>query len=394
MRRFPAVLLVALAGCSNPATPPSDMAVPDMATPQFELTGTYAGELTAQASFAGGGMGTLKIDSLAVAFYTPSSDGTTATISMDWHPCGITLPTGLSLPYAYALEPLSIAVQNGGTLSGPGDGAHFTSTTVSYGVGWCPSANGDPLPTASAPLCPMPNGSDPNVCHYATQKPCVFQTTDAQSVVHPGIPVAVTGLTPDADILYVEVQLSYALKATVMLQTLDGMTTTTTAQWNVLGCHLRAGGSCTAAQTAMLDGQKPTLTFTGGTFKAHIQPQYYSCPLFMADVGGALVTFDPLDGGVPDGGISGMSFHQIQRDLDAMGCATCHDDPDGPSRLHLVYKPWNETLVRRNYEALLPFTLPSTARGLAGGRFANGKAPVPPLMKQRWIDWAGAGAPY
>jgi hypothetical protein len=383
------VLLTVCAACGSSDKPPADLAVSDLSTPQFELDGTYAGQLT--ASF--GSAGTLTLDSLMVAFYTDNNDGT-ATISADWHPCGINLPGALAVPYPYVLEPLSISQQNAGTLSGRGDGAQFTSSGTSVAVGWCPSANGDPLADATAPLCPTPNGSDPNVCHYAPQKPCVFQTSDASATVYHGVPVQVTGLTPDADVIYVDASLSFSFAATVTIDGMTGTPSATSASWNILGCHLRAGGSCSPSQVMQLQSARPQLTFGGGTYKAHVQPQYYTCPLFMADVGDALQTFDPLDGGVPDGGLSGMSFRQIQRDLDAMGCATCHDDPDGPSRLRLTYMPWNDELLRSNWEALRPFTLPSTSHGRAGGRFANGKAPVPDWMKQRWINWAAAGAPF
>jgi hypothetical protein len=397
MRTLLVVLGWLVAGCgSNGGNASPDLSVPsDLATPQFELSGTYAGQLVAQANFDGGGIGTLTLDTLMVAFFTPSADGTTAGVSIDWHPCGVNLPGNLALPYAYVLEPLQVEVANAGTLSARGDGAQFTSTTTNVAVGWCPSMSAsEPLPAVGAPLCPPPNGSDPNVCHYATQKPCVYQTTDATPTTYPGVPVQTSGLNPDADVIYVDLQLGYSVQATVTRDQLTGTPTMVSATWNVLACHLRAGGSCSPTQVAQLNAQKPQLTFAGGTFKAHIQPQYYTCPLFMADVGDALNTFDPLDGGVPDGGITGMSFPLIQRDLDAMGCATCHDDPDGPSRLHLVYKPWNQSLLRRNYEALLPFTKPSTAHGKLGGRFVNGKAPVPDWMKQRWINWVAAGARF
>jgi hypothetical protein len=390
-----AACLLPIAACSGSQQGESpDLSVAsDLLIPQFLLNGTYAAQLTAQASFDGGGSGTLTLDALLVAYSTPSDDPAVATVSADWHPCAVTLPGGLSVPYPFALEPLSISAADAGTLHGRGDGAQLSGMPTAVPIGWCGTAGGG-LPDATTPLCPPPDGNDPNVCHYAAQKPCAFQTTDASNTVYPGVPVQATGLNPDADVLYIAAQLGYAVDATVGVHELDGHASTVSADWTVLACHLRAGGSCTPQQVAMLNAQKPQLTFGASTFQAQAQPQYFTCPQFTADVNAALSGTDPVDGGAPDGAASGMSFSIVQHELDEMGCATCHDRIQGPGRLHLVYQPWTMALAQANYQAILPWTLPATAGGLPGGRFVNGPAPVPGWLKQRWIDWIAKGAPF
>lgn len=389
-----AVLLVVVGGCSSGGSAQPDLSANDLGIPpQFGLTGTFAGAL--EVNLAGdGGAATLELLTLIDAFDTPSSDGNTATVSALWHPCGVTLPGGLKVPYAYALEPLSITQQNAGMLDQRGD-ARFMGQPVTWAVGYCPYLASDPLPTAGATLCPAATPDQPNPCLLAPQKPCVLRSTDAGGAVHPGVPVVASGLQPDADVLYVDAKITFAVDANLRAASqLEGAASSGELVWNVVGCHLRAGRDCTAAEAAALDAQKRTGAFESGTFRAHVQPQYYTCPLFLADPGDSVVTFDPLDGGIPDGGLTRMSFQLVQDDLDAMGCPTCHDQFHAPGQLHLVYKPWSPEVLKLNYQNLLPWTAPSTAGGRVGGRFVNDPAPVPEWMTQRWLSWVAAGMPY
>jgi hypothetical protein len=392
-----ALAALALAACGSSGSNPADLAVPDLAAPQFLLSGTYAAEIQADLISDGGG-GTLSIATLFKTFFTPSSDGTTATLSTNWEPCAVSLPGGLRVPYAYVLEPLQVSQAAAGTLSGKGDGAHWTGQPVTLPIGYCSTNPAtDPVPAAGTAACPAHTVDQTNPCSIAGgARPCLFQTTDANGT-HPGVPVTVSGMTPDADVLYVAARATFSVEGSLSLGggEVNGTSTSGAIDWTVVACHLRAGGDCTPTQIAQLNAQRSAGELGGGIFRSHAQPAYYTCPLFNADVPDALTTFDPLDGGVNiDLGAASLSFANIEQDIERMGCATCHDRINGPGKLHLVYKPWSPELMRLNWQNLLPWTVPSTAGGLEGGRFVNGPAPVPPVMKQRWRSWISAGAPY
>lgn len=392
-----ALAAVLAAACGSGGSAPADLAVPDLAAPQFLLSGTYAAELEADL-VSDGGSGTLAIATLFKSFYTPSADGNSATISTNWEPCSVSLPGALRVPYSYVLEPLQVSQAMAGTLDMKGDGAHWTGQPVTLPIGYCSTSPAtDPVPPAGTPLCPPHTADQSNPCSIAGgARPCLFQTTDGTGT-HPGVPVAVSGMTPDADVLYVAAKVTFTVEGSLSFAgaEINGTSTSGALDWSVVACHLRAGGDCSAAQLAQLNAQRATGALASGPFRSHAQPAYYTCPLFNADIPDALTTFDPLDGGVNvDLGTHSLSFALIEQDIERMGCATCHDRFSGPNRLHLVYKPWTPELMRLNWKNLLPFTDPSTAHGLPGGRFVNGPAPVPPAMKQRWRSWIAAGAPF
>jgi hypothetical protein len=322
-------------------------------------------------------------------------------MSMMWHPCSVGLPGALAVPYAGALESIDAQSSNG-TLSGKGDGATYVQGPVAFAFGTCLSnPASDPLPDGTS-ICPAPTDGANRPCDVA-QRGCAIPTTDANGQVWPGVPVMVpagSGLSPDPDVLYVTGRVIFSLQATVHADnTLDGMSTAgTTVEWRVLACHLRgasgSAGACSAVQVAALNAQKPAITVESGTLVAHAQPQYYNCAQFNGNVEGSLSGAEMFDGGMPDMPLSSMSFSDVQGDMDGLGCATCHDTfPMG--KMRLVFEPSTFAQLRQNYQQVLPWTAPDTMVGAPqpGGKFVH-QAPVPFGIRERWLSWIAAGAPF
>jgi hypothetical protein len=184
----------------------------------------------------------------------------------------------------------------------------------------------------------------------------VFQTNDGTNT-YGGIPVTVSGMNSRRRRPLRRRQDHLRRRGTVDSATneVNGMPTSASLDWTVIDCHIRGGNRCTPQHIAQLDAQKAQGTLSGGMYRSHVQPHYYTCPLYNADVPDSLTTFDPLDGGQNlDLGTPSRSFSLIEQDIERMGCATCHDRFTGPGQLHLVYWPWTPEIMRMNWQKLLP----------------------------------------
>lgn len=400
MRYWVACALFA-AACSSSKVKPADMSVADLATGNaYLLGGTYATRLRLSVGLHDDGgaqpsAGTLDELFILDSFTQPNMDGSAGVFGM-WHPCSVALPGPMLVPYPRALETIDTQTSNG-ELTGKGEGATYTQGPVAFAFGTClANPATDPLPDGSM-ICPAPTDGSNRPCNIS-QRGCAIPTTDMSGQTWPGVPVTVpagSGLALDPDVLYVAGRVIFSLTGTPHSGGgLDGMTAATTIEWRVLACHLRSGATCTAAQVAEVDADKPVITVDSGTLLAHQQPSYYNCAQFNADVDGSLSGFEVFDGGVPDMSLKSMSFSDVQSDMDALGCATCHDTfPKG--KMRIVYQPWTSEQIHDNYQAVLPWIAPTTMAGapMPGGRFVN-QAPVPFGVRERWLSWIAAGAPF
>jgi hypothetical protein len=378
-----ALFLAACGGSDNGG----DMADPgDLSMPQYLLSGTYAARIRMTA-------GTSMLDQLMTldTYYSPNGDGT-ALMDVKWHPCQVALSSALDVPFAHVLE-LEIFETTTGTLSGKGE-ASYTQPTVSLPFGACLSSLTDPLPTDGTNKCPVATDPTKDPCKQTTMRGCAITTVDAANVQWPGIAVPASGLTPDADVLYVDGRLTFALDATPHVDTtVTGSTTSAGVEWHVLACHLRTGAACAPSDVAALNANT-TVTVSGGVLQAHAQPSYFNCAQFLTAVEGSLTGLEMFDGGAPD--LMGMSygFADVQHDMDRLGCGTCHDQFVSPA-MQLVYAPWTLRDLEYNYRQVLPWIDASTWPGTPkpGGRFVN-QAPVPYPIRVKWLDWIARGAPF
>jgi hypothetical protein len=211
---------------------------------------------------------------------------------------------------------------------------------------------------------------------------------------NPGVRVNATGLTPDAATLWIDFRFELGFDAVAKLDsTMNGnVSSSTTLEYHVLGCQLRSGAMCAPADVAAIEATHPKINVTGGTVQAYQQQFYFNCMQLMSDPQGSLTgTEPPPDGGQPLD-LGTVSFSLIQEDMDANGCATCHQTMNTADHLHLVLKPWTAELVRQNYLAVLPYTQASAGQPLPGGRFVN-TAPLSQAVKERWLRWIAEGAP-
>jgi hypothetical protein len=394
-------LALLAAGCSNAAHGGGDAGGgPDLAPPMINLTGMHASdvELAVTMQPAGGAAttGTLKALAQWNAFQTPNPDGTVGVTAL-WHPCSVPVPSAFAVDYDAALATYAGTTLSNETLSSSMPGATLTQNTVPFVVGACVSHLAtDPLPADATNLCPV----GMNTLCDGPGRGCVLQTKDAAGTVWPGVPVPVSGLSPDVDTLYVSARVTFALSTmpTTDGSESNGAVSAGTYEWHILACHLRAGGACTAQQVAALEAAKPAVTVTGGSVRTHYQPGYFTCPQFLSDPVGAVTGLEmfPPDGGTTDA-LSTMSFSSVQSDLDWMGCATggCHETRTAPGQMHLVYRPQTDALKLQNYQQSLPWTTAPMKNGsvLPGGRFTN-EVPLPADMHTRWVDWIGLGAPF
>jgi hypothetical protein len=382
--------LVLLCGCGG-GNDVGDMTPADAAPPSYLLFGTYAMRMQMTV-----GAGTLDQIMIGNAFNTPNSDGT-AAVAVTWRPCAVTVGSNLQVPFAHVLE-LEQFQTTTGSLSGKGE-ATYVQPSVTVPFGACLSnAATDALPTDGTVKCPLPADPTKNPCAQTAMRGCAITTVDASNVQWPGVPVPASGLTPDADVLYVDGRVSFALTGDVkqdanMSVTMSGSLSGGNVEWHILACHLRSGAACAATDVQTLNTNKPAFSFAGGTLEAHAQPQYFTCPQFLSAVDASLAGVEMFDGGPPDG-LTGMSltFSDVQSDMDALGCATCHDK--FTSGMHLVYSPWTQDLLQYNYQQVLPWTPSSTMLdGAAGGKFVN-TAPIPYPVRARWLQWIAEGAPF
>ncbi len=389
MRRASLLWCLALAaGCGASGGGAHDLSA-DLSVTAINLTGKVAsrldfdlrlGDADAGAPSSMTVLGLWNADQLS----TPSPSGG-LEVDSHWQLCQLTLPDGVDAPFDDAGLAYVNAYPTNGSLAGTADGSRFTQGLFAIvGGAALHTPTTDPLPDASAPVC------GPSV-----STGCLVPNHVSTNV--PGIHVTATGLTPDADELYIDFRLDLAFSATASFDfTVDGMVDQASLDWHVLSCHLRAGSPCTPADIAALEANKPPLHITSGTVKSHQQGFYFDCPEFLADPVGAVTGNElPLDGSAPDGATAtaSVSFADVEQDMDAQGCATCHEAIDGANKLHLTFRPWTVDLLQQNYQAVLPWTAASTMGGLAGGRFVN-QTPIPAPMRDRWLAWIAAGAPY
>jgi hypothetical protein len=353
----------------------------------LDLTGKLASELSLQLSAdygADGGvrMAPLKLYVVWTALQT--SDAMGARVDGAWTLCDVPIAGLVDAPLKVVGS--ATTQTSNGRLSSTTDGATFTQPDVAVVIGaHLADPVNDPLPT---------DGSHP--CADATQTGCVIP----DSITHrPGAALLAEGLTPDVDLLYVDLRVKFALRGTATKEgTLDGTVTAASIESHVLACRLRqGGGDCTPAQVAAFEAMHPKLTIAGGTLRSHSQNFYFTCPQLLSDPQGSLSGIEPPDGGTPndlgtDGGKAGAASFStdIQRDLDARGCATggCHESFVKPGQLHLVFQPATADELRRNWQAVLP-----SARDPSGGKLVN-TAPLPEAMRERWLRWIAAGAPF
>ncbi len=390
------------AGCSNSAPGGADGGAPlDLASKTINLTGMHATEVELDVSLQPPGSaattGTLTTLALWNAFQTPNPDGTVGVTAL-WHPCSVPVPSMFAVDFNAALATYAGETLTNETLSSNVPGATLTQNAVPFLVGACVNHPAtDPLPSDATNLCPV----GMNTLCDGPGRGCVLQTKDATGTVWPGVPVAVSGFTPDIDTLYVSARVTFSLVTTPTADGSEsnGAVSAGAYEWHILACHLRVGGACTASQVAALEAARPAVTITGGSVLTHYQPGYFTCPQFLSDPTGAVTGLEmfPPDGGTTDGSTSTMSFSSVQSDLDWMGCATggCHETRTLPGQMHLVYHPATDALRRQNYEQSLPWTAAPMKNGqtLPGGRFTN-EVPLPSEMRARWIDWIANGMPY
>lgn len=379
-----AALAFSVAGCKASGPAPSDASAPahDLASGGLDLTGKLASALALQLGVDFGADGGARMQPLTLyTVWTATQTNTSEGASVDgaWGLCDVPLPGLIDVPVK-VLGPV-VAMSSHGTLSSTMDGAMFTQPDVAVVLGAkLADPVNDPLPGPGAPLC-----SD------AVKTGCLIPDT---ITMVPGTALLAHGFTPDIDLLYVDLRVKFALTATAKRAgTLDGSVTSASIEAHVLACRLSGGAECTPATVAKLEAAHPKLTVMSGTLRSHVQNFYFTCPELLDDPEGALAGIEPPDGGEAQdlGHAGGAGFSTaIQSDLDARGCATggCHEKFEAPAHLRLVFQPATMEERRRNYEAVLPWTV-----GANGGKLLN-TAPLPDAMRARWMGWISDGKPF
>jgi hypothetical protein len=381
---FPATLALAfVAGCANkantgaPGAPGVDAAT--AAPPGLNLTNRFASALSLASADASldGGTPLPPVYAVFTAYESPD-----LSIATRWELCDLPLPGLLTIP----TEVLNNYRTSGPTAStdGKSDGAAFTQPEVAYVVGvQLADPTHDPLP------------SDPSrVCADSTSTGCAIPDPITGK---PG--VAIKSGADDVDLVYLVARLTFAVAARADADgSMAGMVTSTTLESHVLACRLRAtGADCAPSDVARLEAMHPsTVALDGGTFRAHTQVAYFTCPQLQTDPAAALAGLDPNnnDAGVGaggDGGLGSMSFSlQVQTDLDAMGCATggCHETFTHAGEMHLTFRPDTAALIEANYRAVLPYAQADDRSKLLT------QVPLPPAMQARWLSWIRDGRPY
>jgi hypothetical protein len=376
-----------LSGCGASGKAGDSGVGQDLSAAIVNLTGVVATELTLNLSIGGadGGSGQASTMTILGAWQadeplTPNPDGTLSVIEQ-WQLCQLDIPGGINVPYNDSGLAHVFAVPPNGTMTGTGDDAKYTQPPFAFVAGaLLANPLTDPLPDATAPLCSPSAKTGCLIANYATMQP--------------GVLVNATGLVPDADTLYIAFRLALSFDAVGHVDgTLDGTVASAGLDVRVLSCHLRSGAMCSPSDVAAIQASRPALTISGGGVRSHVQGYYFTCPQMLGDPNGSVTGVELMDAGVFDGKASSMSYGLIQSDLDERGCATCHETRTGAGQLQLVFQPATAALVRQNYEAILPFTLPSSMQGLPGGRFVN-QTPLPGPMRDRWLQWISQGVPY
>jgi hypothetical protein len=370
------------AGCGGSnGVEPLDLAMP--AGPAINLTGLWASQLELHAS--DGATWPIYAVWAASESSLPTS-GETHEVDTTWELCSLKLPNRLSVPYDDAGLAQLTWWPPPGSIVGAGDGSPFTQPPAAL-VGGAHLT--DPLHDA------LPTGV---VCAGGVTTGCISRNV---MTGEPGVRVPASGLTPDADVLYVEFRLQFAFGATVNVanESLNGDLAGASLESRVVGCHLRSGAPCGPSEVAALQAAQPSVSFTGGAIRSHMQGSYFTCTQLLADPEAALTGRDPrLDGGMqPDAGVGTASYPLIQGDVDFMGCATggCHEQRTAPGQMHLVFQPATDALRRQNWQQVLPWTSGPARDGqlLPGGRFVN-EVVLPSELRARWLDWIAGGASY
>lgn len=254
------------------------MGAPDFPPWTASLVGKWAARLTLDGAGLDGGA------PLELLTVWSSNELASGEVDASWELCAFPLP-GLGAVPDEILDP-AMTKTSDGTLDGTGEGAKFTQPPVTFLVGaQLASPPNDPLPAVTAAPCAAP-----------TDVGCVV--LDGKSG-KPGVPIVTSGLTPDADVVYVDLRARIGFVGIVHeVGTLPGAITTASVESHVVGCHLRGAADCAPADVAAIEAAHPTVMAQSGAVQWHSLGTYVTCPVFEMDPGYVLGDTEPTDGGI------------------------------------------------------------------------------------------------